>query len=246
VDALRGVLIHFNQFDPRYGPLVLFVAATGLRPGEWIALKHRDIDRETRVVHVCRAFCNGRIKTTKTLRSTRTVPLQEIAATAIEQRRASNPDALVFPAPEGGHFDLHNFRNRNWQPAQLDAGTAPARLVYGLTQGLRPSRRGECGGRLAANDGRSLTDEFVIRERIDHERGEVDAASEVACQGVADVPGRGVTKIARPGGRATAGQSTHDLAKNDGDRSGVRRVRGVERDQRFDGRSRARPAQRPN
>jgi integrase len=29
---------------PRYGPMVLFAAATGLRPAEWIALEKRDID----------------------------------------------------------------------------------------------------------------------------------------------------------------------------------------------------------
>jgi integrase len=33
----------------RYGPMVLFAAATGLRPSEWIALEQRDIDREARV-----------------------------------------------------------------------------------------------------------------------------------------------------------------------------------------------------
>src|SRR5207247_1590058 len=31
---------------PPYGPPVLFAAATGLRPGEWMALEQRDIDRQ--------------------------------------------------------------------------------------------------------------------------------------------------------------------------------------------------------
>src|SRR5438874_6309914 len=31
---------------------VIFAAATGLRPGEWIALERRDIDRAARVVYV--------------------------------------------------------------------------------------------------------------------------------------------------------------------------------------------------
>jgi integrase len=39
-----------------YGPMVMFAAATGLRPGEWIALEQRDIDREARVVYVRRAY----------------------------------------------------------------------------------------------------------------------------------------------------------------------------------------------
>jgi hypothetical protein len=37
-----------------YGPMVMFAAATGLRPGEWIALEQRDVDPEARVVYVRR------------------------------------------------------------------------------------------------------------------------------------------------------------------------------------------------
>jgi integrase len=41
------------------GALVMFAAATGLRPGEWIALEQRDIDPAGRVVYVRRAYRNG-------------------------------------------------------------------------------------------------------------------------------------------------------------------------------------------
>jgi integrase len=37
-----------TELGPHYGPLVLFAAANGLRSGEWIALEHRDIDRDGR------------------------------------------------------------------------------------------------------------------------------------------------------------------------------------------------------
>ena len=66
------------ELGPRYGPMVLFAAATGLRPGEWIALEHRDIDRDDRLVHVCRAFRVSRLKPTKT-NTARAVPLQRAA-----------------------------------------------------------------------------------------------------------------------------------------------------------------------
>ncbi len=35
-----------------YGPMIVFAAATGLRPSELFALEHRDIDRALRVVYV--------------------------------------------------------------------------------------------------------------------------------------------------------------------------------------------------
>ena len=48
-----------ERLGPRLGPMVVFAAATGMRPGEWVALEHRDIDRDGRVVYVRRAFSNG-------------------------------------------------------------------------------------------------------------------------------------------------------------------------------------------
>ena len=81
-----------------YGPMVMFAAATGLRPGEWIALEQRDIDREARVVYVRRAYRNGRLKCTKTEASVRAVPLQAIALGALEQLPARSGSALLFPS----------------------------------------------------------------------------------------------------------------------------------------------------
>ncbi len=121
-----------TELGPRDGPLVLFAAATGLRPGEWIALEHRDIDSHARVVYVRRAYRNGRVKVPKTEASIRAVPLQKIAIAALEQLPANGRSPIVFPSPGGGYFDLHNFRNRCWKPAQLAAGITPLRRVYDL------------------------------------------------------------------------------------------------------------------
>jgi integrase len=121
-----------NRLGRRYGPLVLFAAATGLRPGEWLALERRDIDRDQRVVYVRRAFRNGRIKTPKTDGSFRAVPLQEIALRALDQLSGEPGSPLLFPAPRGGHIDLHNFRYRDWKPAQRALGIDPVRRIYDL------------------------------------------------------------------------------------------------------------------
>jgi integrase len=120
------------ELGPRDGPMVLFAAATGLRPGEWIALEHRDIDLGDRLVRVCRAFRVNRLKPTKT-NTGRAVPLQRSALDALDQlpsRRGAT--SLLFPAPEGGYLDLHNWRPRHWRPAQRAAGITPTRRLYDL------------------------------------------------------------------------------------------------------------------
>src|SRR5215207_1537413 len=121
-----------SRLGDREGALVLFAAATGLRPGEWIALEQRDIDRAARVIYVRRAFRNGRIKCPKTEGSVRAVPLQAIALDALEQLPAGSGTDLLFPSLRGAYFDLHNFRTREWKPAQLAAGITPIRRVYDL------------------------------------------------------------------------------------------------------------------
>ncbi len=117
---------------PRYGPMVIFAAATGLRPAEWLALERRDVDREARVLYVRRSFTKGRLKCTKTETSLRAVPLQAIALDALERQPSSPHSPLLFPAERGGYLDLHNFRNREWKPAQRAAGIEPLRRVYDL------------------------------------------------------------------------------------------------------------------
>ena len=120
------------NLPPRYGPMVFFAAATGLRPAEWLALERRDVDREARVVYVRRSFTKGRLKCTKTEASLRAVPLQAIALDAIEHQRSQPRSPLLFPAERGGYLDLHNFRNREWKPAQRATGIEPLRRVYDL------------------------------------------------------------------------------------------------------------------
>jgi integrase len=60
------------------------------------------------------------------------VPLQARALAALDQLPPGGPSDLLFPAKRGGYLDLHNFRNRNWKPAQLAARIEPFRRIYDL------------------------------------------------------------------------------------------------------------------
>src|SRR5437773_722120 len=117
---------------PRYVPMVLFAAATGLRPAEWIALEKRDVDRKERVVYVRRSFTRGELKFPKTEASMRAVPLQARALEALDRIRDGNGSPLVFPGERGGYLDIHHFRPFQWRPAQKVAGITPMRRIYDL------------------------------------------------------------------------------------------------------------------
>lgn len=114
-----------------YGPMVVFAAATGLRPSELFALERRDVDRAAGVLYVRRAYANGRLKHTKTRRSTRAVPLQAIALEALDRLPRSD-SALLFPSSRGGYIDFRSFRRRHWKPAQIAADIEPLRYLYDL------------------------------------------------------------------------------------------------------------------
>ncbi len=117
---------------PRYGPMILFAAATGLRPAEWIALEKRDVDREERVVYVRRSFTRRELKHPKTEASMRAVPLQARALDALDRIKDGDGSRLLFPGERGGYLDIHHFRPFQWRPAQNAAGIDPLRRVYDL------------------------------------------------------------------------------------------------------------------
>lgn len=121
-----------HGLGPTFGPMVVFAAATGLRPSELFALEHVDIDRAAGVVQIRRAYANGRVKHTKTRLRRRAVPLQAIAVEAFDQLRPREDSLPLFPNARGGYLDFRNFNRRHWKPVQRAAGIEPLRDLYDL------------------------------------------------------------------------------------------------------------------
>jgi integrase len=119
------------QLRPVYGPMVIFAAATGLRPSELFGLEQRDVDRRLGVVYVRRAYANGRLKHTKTRLSNRAVPLQAKALEALGRLPQSESE-ILFPNARGRRIDFRSFGRRHWKPAQTAAGIEPVRDLYDL------------------------------------------------------------------------------------------------------------------
>ena len=59
------------------------------------------------------------------------MPLHDVALAALARVPVHEHTPLLSRV-SGGYFDLHNFRSRYWQPAQLAAGIDPRRRVYDL------------------------------------------------------------------------------------------------------------------
>lgn len=112
------------------GTIYLTAAFTGLRLGELLALRWRDVDFSNSAVHVRQNFTNGRVDTPKSGQE-RTVPMTDEVAEALaklgqrEQNRAD--DDLVFCGPAGGHLAGHRLRDR-YKAALKKAGLRSLRF----------------------------------------------------------------------------------------------------------------------
>jgi integrase len=125
IGELEQVAIELGE----WGDTVRFVAATGMRPEEWIPLEHADIDEQAQTVTIRRTYTEGKGLEEfagKTAGSIRTIPLSAAALAAYRAHRRRSPNSgLVFPARRGGYLNLRNWRRRDWQPALEAAGVEP-------------------------------------------------------------------------------------------------------------------------
>ena len=83
---------------------------TGLRIGELLALRWRDVDLESGVLRVTRSVYEGHFDEPKTARSRRSVPLGAKAIEILLARKPAgvDPEGLIFSTRTGTVFERHN------------------------------------------------------------------------------------------------------------------------------------------
>jgi len=115
-----------------FRPLLVFLAMTGARRGEAIALRWGDVDLVRGVVTIRRSRVHGRESLPKSGRA-RTIPLgaaspilrDELAALALGRVPAA--DELVFLSPQGFALEERNVA-RAWYALRAAAGVRPLRM----------------------------------------------------------------------------------------------------------------------
>jgi integrase len=94
-----------------YRGYVEFLALTGFRPEEAIALTWADV-KNSQII-VSRAYSQGILKSTKTCEA-RTFPVNSQLGDLLQS--LPRTQSLIFPAPEGSYVNQHNFGERYWKP----------------------------------------------------------------------------------------------------------------------------------
>lgn len=110
---------------PRHRLLFEFLASTGLRWSEVVALKWGDLvlDGDSPRVKVRRALVRGRLKPPKSRHARRDVPLSPALVSKLRERRGDR-DALVFATRKGTPLHYSNVRRRVLRPAIEEAGAS--------------------------------------------------------------------------------------------------------------------------
>ncbi len=108
-----------NGYYGRYAPLVEFLFLTGCRPSEALALQWKHINSKVITFSQAVIYDGKRLVLKEGLKTQkfRKFPINAQLAELLEavKLEAKNPEALIFPSPDGTFIDWHNFTNRAWK-----------------------------------------------------------------------------------------------------------------------------------
>jgi integrase len=129
---LAAVDISKKPFGATDRTIFLTAAMTGMRQGELLALRWRDVDWRAQKIRVRRNYVRGYWGTPKSRSGERSVPLATRVATELkrhfERSRFCAEDDLVFPHPETGAVLAHGSLLERLRSPLRAAGVRPIRF----------------------------------------------------------------------------------------------------------------------
>jgi integrase len=125
-----------GMFEQTDRVLLLTAALTGLRKGELVALRWRDVDWPAQRIRVRRNYTRGAYGAPKSKRSTRSVPMADEVAGALDrlfkQSRWQKDDDLVFAHPLSGEVLAKSNISRRMRAALTAAGLDSSHRFHDL------------------------------------------------------------------------------------------------------------------
>jgi integrase len=132
VEALLRAVPNDGPFGPTDRTLFMTAAMTGLRQGELLGLRWRDVDWTASRLRVRQNYVRGHWGTPKSKRGSRSVPLVDRVAGELERHYQRSgyqgDDDLVFPHPETGEVLDHSALARRFKKALKAAGVREVRF----------------------------------------------------------------------------------------------------------------------
>jgi len=122
---LTQILAQVQSSAPEWSRFFRVLAWSGLRIGEAVELRWRDVDLGQRIVHVRRRYYAGHIGPPKSRYGKRRLKLTPELARTLWRLRAETKgedDELVFTVAGGGRVDASNLMQRVLKPAAVEAG----------------------------------------------------------------------------------------------------------------------------
>jgi integrase len=133
LEALTAAVdVSAEPFGPTDQAIFLTAAMTGMRQGELLALRWRDVDWQAKRIRVRRSYTRGHWSTPKSRSGERAVPLarrvEEELRAHLQRSRFSGEDDLVFANPLSGDVLPHSPLVRRFKKALKAAGVRMIRF----------------------------------------------------------------------------------------------------------------------
>lgn len=105
----------YGKFKGLYYPIILTALVTGIRQGELIALRWKNVDLERGYIKIVENYTKGVLTTVKTSSSNRIVNIPSFLVEVLKEHRktlSNNPLGLVFPTLAGTYQSGRNLTDR--------------------------------------------------------------------------------------------------------------------------------------